>query len=64
MNQPDGAITYEQWLRGRIASPGKDCGPPVVDDRPWWQHLPGLNPHAGLERQARAAGRQAEKEAG
>ena len=57
---PPGAITYGQWLRNHIANPTVICGPPVVDHRQWWQHLPGLNPYAGLERQARAA----EKEAG
>ena len=62
--KPRGEITYEQWLRGRAASPREICGPPVIDDRSWWQHLPGLNPHAGLEQQAREAHRQAEKEAG
>lgn len=61
---PRESITYEQWLRGRAANPREICGPPVIDDRQWWQHLPGLNPYAELERQAREAGRQAEKEAG
>jgi hypothetical protein len=64
MKRPEGAISYAEWLRGLIAEPGKVCGPDVVDDRSWWQHLPGLNPHAGLERQARAASRQADREAG
>jgi hypothetical protein len=61
---PPGAISYEQWLRERIAGPAEICGPPVIDDRQWWQHLPGLNPYADLERQAREARRQPEREAG
>lgn len=64
MNRSDGAITYEQWLHQRVANPTMACGPTVVDDRPWWQYLPGLNPYANLERQARQAGRQTDKEAG
>jgi len=42
----------------------------VIDHRPWWQYLPGLNPYADLERQARqaernwAAASRAEAEAG
>ena len=56
---PPGAISYEQWLLNRIAEPGTICGPPVIDDRAWWQHLPRLNPYAGLEARARAAQRQA-----
>jgi hypothetical protein len=64
MDRPAGAITYGEWLHSRIAEPRRDCGPDVIDDRPWWQHLPLLNPYAALERQARAAGRQPEKEAG
>ena len=64
MNQPDGPIPYSEWLRDRIANPGLDCGPDIVDDRSWWQYLPGLNRHAALERQVRAAGRQADREAG
>ena len=55
--RPDGAISYEQWLHNRIAEPGVICGPPVIDDRAWWQHLPGLNPYHELEQQARAADR-------
>jgi hypothetical protein len=51
---PAGAISYEQWLLNRIAHPGAICGPPVIDDRPWWQHLPGLNPYHELEQRARA----------
>ena len=58
------AITYEQWLRNQVSDPRVICGPDVADDRPWWQHLPGLNPYAGLERQARQAEHQAELEAG
>jgi hypothetical protein len=61
---PPGAITYEQWLRARIAEPGTICGPPVIDGRPLWQHLPGLNPYRDLEQRARAAERQWEAEAG
>ena len=52
-----GAISYEEWLRRRIAEPGKECGPPVIDDRAWWQHLPGLNPYAEVEQRAREAER-------
>ena len=55
---PKHAITYQQWLLNRIAEPGTICGPPVLDDRPWWQHLPGLNPYAELEAQARQAERE------
>jgi hypothetical protein len=54
---PEGAITYRAWLLNRIAQPGTICGPPVIDDRAWWQHLPGLNPYADLEQRARAAER-------
>jgi hypothetical protein len=54
---PKGAITYQQWLLNRIAEPGMDCGPDVIDDRAWWQHQPGLNPYAALEQQAREAER-------
>jgi hypothetical protein len=67
---PAGAISYERWLLNRIAHPGVICGPDVIDNRPWWQYLPGLNPHADLERQARQAERtwaavsRAEAEAG
>lgn len=55
--EPDGPVTYEQWLRTRIAQPGLVCGPDVIDSRRWWEYLPGLNPYAGLEAQARAAER-------
>jgi hypothetical protein len=61
---PKNAISYQQWLLQRIAEPGTICGPPVHDPRPWWQYLPGLNPYAALERQARAAEREWEAEAG
>ena len=62
--RPAGApISYEQWLRDRIARPGMECGPPVIDDRAWWQHLPGLNPYAELEARMRAAQRQPQPEA-
>jgi hypothetical protein len=54
---PKGAITCQQWLLNRIAEPGTICGPPVIDDRAWWQHLPGLNPYHELEQRARAAER-------
>lgn len=57
--RPSGAITYGQWLQNQIADPGWVCGPDVVDDRRWWQHLPGLNPYAELEERAREATRQA-----
>jgi hypothetical protein len=53
--EPDGPITYEQWLRTRIAQPGLVCGPDVIDSRRWWEYLPGLNPYADLEAQAREA---------
>jgi hypothetical protein len=56
-DRPKGAITYQQWLLNRIAEPGMGCGPDVIDDRAWWQHLPGLNPYAALEQQAREAER-------
>lgn len=59
-DRPKGAITYQQWLLNRIAEPGMICGPPVIDDRAWWQHLPGLNPYYELEQRARVAGREAE----
>jgi len=52
-----GAISYEEWLRRRITEPGTECGPDVYDPRRWWQHLPGLNPYAELERRAREAER-------
>ena len=54
---PKGVITYQQWLLNRIAEPGVICGPDVIDDRAWWQHLPGLNPYAELELRARKAER-------
>jgi len=64
-------ISYPEFLQRQIAQPGYECGPPVDDDRRWWQHLPWLNPYAALEaqvREARAAARhpqaQAEAEAG
>lgn len=56
-DSPKGAITYQQWLLNRIAEPGVICGPDVIDDRAWWQHLPGLNPYAELEQRAREAER-------
>jgi hypothetical protein len=65
-SQP-GAIPYPQWLIKQIEHPGEICGPDIIDDRAWWQHLPGLNPYAELEAQLRAARRQqahAEAEAG
>jgi hypothetical protein len=64
------AITYREWLERRIAQPGTICGPPVIDERAWWQHLPGLNPYADLEQRAQkaernpAASSRAEAEAG
>ena len=54
---PPGTISYRQFLINQINEPGVICGPDVIDDRPWWQHLPGLNPYAGLEAQARQASR-------
>lgn len=54
---PGGAISYGQWLVNQIADPGMVCGPDVIDNRRWWQHLPGLNPYAGLEARARQARR-------
>ncbi len=63
---PPGTITYQQWLLNRIAEPGMICGPGVIDNRAWYQHLPGLNPYAELEERARQAEREwsAEAEAG
>ena len=60
---PDGAITYPQWLANQIEHPGMVCGPPVIDDRAWWQHLPGLNPYAELEARARQASKAARADA-
>jgi hypothetical protein len=64
---PAGAITYQQWLLTRIERPGTIYGPDVIDDCRWWQHIPGLNPHAGLEARTREAerafGRQAHAQA-
>ena len=57
---PEGAISYGQHLRNRIAEPLTICGPPVHDTRSLWQHIPWFNPYRELERQAR----QAELEAG
>jgi hypothetical protein len=60
---PPNAISYEQWLRNRIASPRTICGPPVADFPSFWQDLfPFLKPAEirELEHQAR----QAELEAG
>lgn len=60
---PPSPISYEQWLRDRIASPRTICGPPVVDFPSFWQDLfPFLKPAEirKLEHQAR----QAELEAG
>jgi hypothetical protein len=57
---PKNAISYEQYLRNRIAEPLATCGPPVRDTRSLWQHIPWLNPYRVLEQQAR----QAELEAG
>ena len=56
-DRPKGAITYPQWLLNRIAEPGMICAPPVITDRAWWQHLPGLNPYHELEQRAWAAER-------
>lgn len=53
------AITYEQRLINQISNPGTICGPDVIDDRSWWQHLPWLNPYAELEAQAWQASQQA-----
>ena len=61
---PAGAITYEQWLNNGIKNPGMVCGPNVIDDRAWWQHLPLLNPYAELESEWRQAHKQSEHEAG
>jgi hypothetical protein len=62
LSRADVPITYEQWLQNRIAQPLAMCGPDVIDSRPWYQHLPGLNPYAGLEAQAREDARQAGRE--
>lgn len=56
---PDGAITRQQWLINQINHPGEICGPPVIDERTWWQHLPWLNPDAELEARLREATRAA-----
>jgi hypothetical protein len=59
---PSGWISYEQWLRNRIASPAGDCGPPIADPPSFWQDLfPFLKPAEirDLERQARQAGLEA-----
>jgi hypothetical protein len=57
---PKNAISYGQYLRNRIAEPLATCGAPVHDTRPFWQHIPWLNPYRELEHEAR----QAELEAG
>ena len=59
-------LAAEQTLLNRIAEPGMICGPGVIDNRAWYQHLPGLNPYAELEERARQAEREwsAEAEAG
>ena len=57
---PKNAISYQQYLRNRIAEPLTTCGPPVHDTRSLWQHIPWLNPYRELEHEAR----QAELEAG
>jgi len=58
-----GAVSYEQWLRNRIAGRGVICGPPIHGAPPFWQGLfPFLKP-AGLrdlEHQARQAERALE----
>jgi hypothetical protein len=56
---PKNAISYEQYLRNRIAEPLSFCGPPVHDTRSLWQHIPWLNPYRELEQQARHAEREA-----
>jgi hypothetical protein len=57
---PKNAISYEQYLRNRIAEPLAFCGPLVHDTRSLWQHIPWLNPYRELEQQARQAEREAE----
>lgn len=60
---PPHAISYEQWLRNRIASPSTICGPPVADFPSFWQHLFPLLKPPGI-RQLEQQARQAELEAG
>lgn len=57
---PKNAISYEQYLRNRIAQPHATCGPPVHDTRSLWQHIPAFNPYRELEQQARRAERELE----
>jgi len=60
---PKNAISYEQWLRNRIADPLTICGPPVADYPSFWQDLfPFLKPAGIRELEHRA--REAELEAG
>ena len=60
---PPNAISYEQWLRNRIARPTTICGPDVVGFPSFWQDLfPFLKP-AGI-RQLEHQARRAELEAG
>lgn len=54
-------VSYAEFLERQVAEPGYECGPDVEDDRRWWQHLPGLNPYAGLEAQVREASRAARR---
>jgi len=58
---PRGAISYEQWLRNRIARPLIICGPPVLDFPSVWQDLfPFLKTPEVRELEHRA--RQAERQ--
>ena len=60
---PPGAISYEQCLRNRIASPGTVCGPDIADPPSFWQDLfPFLK--SDEIRQLEHQARRAELEAG
>jgi len=60
---PRGAISYEQWLRNRIANPITVCGPDIAGPPSFWQNLfPFLKP-AGI-RQPEHQARHAKMEAG
>ena len=59
---PPNPISYEQWLRNRIARPTTICGPDIADLPSFWQDLfPFLKPAEirQLEHQARHAGLEA-----
>jgi hypothetical protein len=58
-----GAISYEQWLRNRIARPAVICGPDIADPPSFWQDLFPFHKPAGI-RQLEHQARHAELEAG